>query len=328
MVSQSTEHVENTAVSSRKRSRALFALRGLIAGALLGGVSAGLEYLLKGRKIHDVALPTDLILYPLVGLGIFWFGYVNPHMWHWVRPRGFFSVEPLPPEEAAARGSRIRRSAWLGFGWGITIALAATALELAWRGWPFLAATFIGGLIFYPYMGILLGYNLSLRPGDSKPSIRSFRFRMSTLMVLVAYFGVLCGLGTVASRYSSLALKYRASALNARTMIDVFQTQLDRAHVDLKRADSAKELRAGRIPDGLLPSQIAFLKGLDGSATEEYKKYRYGLIADGEDLQAGLATQNLAEFTPRVEIYKKLADKYEKAAQEPWVPVEPDPPMP
>ena len=293
-------------------------------------MSAGLEYLLKGRKIHDVALPTDLIVYPLVGLGLCWLGNRNTRKWHWVRPPDFFSVEPLPPEEAAARGSRIRRSAWLGFGWGITIALVATALEFAWRGWPFLAATFIGGLIFYPYMGILLGYNLGLRPGDSKPSIRSFRFRMSTLMILVAYFGVLCGLGTVASRYSSLALKYRASALNARTMLDVMQTLLDRARVDLKRAESAKELRAGRIPDGLLPAQKEFLKGLDGSASEEYKKYRYGLIADGEDLRAGLATQNVAEFTPRVEIYKRLADKYEKAAQEPWVPVdvEPDPPMP
>jgi hypothetical protein len=147
-------------------------------------------------------------------------------------------------------------------------------------------------------------------------------------MILVAYVAILCGLGTVASRYSSLAQHYRANALNSRTLLDVFRNLLDKARAELKRADSAKELRAGRIPDGLLPSQKVFLKGLDGTATAEYKKYRYGLIADGEDLQARLATQNVAEFTPRIEIYKRLAEKYEKAAQEPWVRVEPDPPMP
>ncbi len=329
MLSQSTEHVENTAGSSPKRSRTLFLLWGLLWGVMVGGTGAGLDYMMHGRNLHDVALPTDLLVYPLIGLGLSWVGYRNPHIqWRWMRPPGFFSVEPLSPEEAAARGRRIRRFAWLGFGTGIAIALLTTALEFAWRGWPFLAGTFIGSMLFYPYMGMLLGYNLSLRPGDPKPSIRNFRFRMRTMMILVAYVAILCGLGTVASRYSSLAQRYRANALNSRTLFDVFQNLLDKARAELKRADNAKELRAGRIPDGLLPSQKVFLKGLDGTATAEYKKYRYGLIADGEDLQARLASQNVAEFTPRIQAYKTLAEKYEKAAQEPWVRVEPDPPMP
>ena len=328
MASQLTEKMESTAGSSSKRSRALFALVGLLAGVLLGGVSAGLEYLLRGRNLHDVALTTDLLVYPFLGLGLCWFGYGNPHIWRRARPPGFFSVEPLSPEYAAARGVQIRRSAWVGFGLGIAIALLATGLDFAWRGWPFLAATLIGGLLFYPYMGMLLGFNFSLRPGDSTPSIRNFRFRTRTLMILVAYAGIVCGLGTVASRYSGLANQYRAKALNARTLLDVFQNLLEKARADLKRADSAKELRAGRVPDGLLPAQKTFLKGLDGSASEEYKKYRYGLIADGEDRQAGLAAQNVAEFTPRIETYKKLVKKYTIAAQEPWVAVDPDPPMP
>ncbi len=329
MVSQSTEQVENTAGSSPKRSRTLFLLCGLLWGVTIGGTSAGLEYLMHGRNLHDVALPTDLLVYPLIGLGLSWLGYRNPDIqWRGVRPPGFFSVEPLPPEEAAARGGRIRRSTWIGFAIGIAMALLASALDFASRGWPFLAGTFIGTMLFYPYMGMLLGHNFALRPGDSKPSIRNFRFRMRTLMVLVAYVGVLFGLGTVASRYSRLAQQYHFKALGSRTMIDVFQTQVQKARADLKRADNAKELRAGRIPDGLLPSQKAFLKGLEGDSTEEYKKYRYGLIADGEDQQAKLASQNVAEFTARIAIYKRLVEKYEKAAQEPWVRVEPDPPMP
>jgi hypothetical protein len=328
MVSQSTENMENAAGSGARRRRAIFALLGLLAGMIVGGVISGVDYLIRGRNLRDVALTTNLLIYPLVGLGICWFGYRNLHMWRWVRPPGFFSVEPLPPEEAAARGVRIRRSTWIGFAIGIATAFLATALDFASRGWPFLAGTFIGSMLFYPYMGMLLGHNFALRPGDSKPSIRNFRFRMRTSMVLVAYVGVLFGLGTVASRHSNLAQRYHFKALGSKTMIDVFQTQVQKARADLERADSAKELRAGRIPDALLPSQKVFLKGLEGNATEEYKKYRYGLIADGEDLQAKLAAQNVAEFTARIAIYKKLVEKYDKAAQEPWVRVEPDPPMP
>ena len=139
----------------------------------------------------------------------------------------------------------------------------ATALDFAWRGWPFLAGTFLSGLLFYPYFGMLLGYNISIRPGAAKRSIRSFRFRMRTLMIMVAYFGILCGLGTVILRYSRLAQQHHWKALNARTMMDVYRTLVERnradlKRADLKRADNAKELRAGRIPDGICPPRKTF----------------------------------------------------------------------
>jgi hypothetical protein len=328
MVSGSAAVVEYIGGSNAKRPWSRFALQGLVGGMTLGGICAGTEYLLRGRNLHEVAWTTYLLIYPLVGLVLADIGYRNQHAWRWVRPPDFFSVEPLPPEEAAERGRRTRKFVWIGFGVGIAIALVATALDFAWRGWPFLAGTFVGGLLFYPYFGMLLGFNLSLRPGAAKPSIRNFRFRMGTLMILVAYFGIVCGLGTVASRYSGLALQYHMKALNARTMLDVFQGLADGSRADLKRADNAKELRTGRIPDGILPVQRNFLKGLEGNASAEYKKYRYGIIADGEDRLATLASQNLLEFTDRIATYKRLAEKYTKAAQQPWVPVEPDPPMP
>jgi hypothetical protein len=173
----------------------------------------------------------------------------------------------------------------------------------------------------------LLGFNMSLRPGGPKPSIRNFRFRVGTLMILVAYVGILCGLGSVASRYSRLAQQYRANALSSRTLADVFQGLLEKNQSDLKRAENARELRAGRIPDGLLPRQKTFLKGLEGNSTDQYKKYRYGIIADGEDRLAEIASQNVAEYTKRIEINRKLAEKYTRAAQQPLVAVEPDPPM-
>ena len=46
------------------------------------------------------------------------------------------------------------------------------------------------------------------------------------------------------------------------------------------RRNNAKELRAGRIPDGIQEGQKTFLKSLETSATPEYRTYRYGLIAE------------------------------------------------
>ena len=155
-------------------------------------------------------------------------------------------------------GGRIRHFAWIGAGIGIAVALLATALDFAWRGWPFLAGTFVTGLLFYPYIGMIFGFNFSLRPGDPKPSIRNFRFRMQTLMILVTYLGILCGLGTVASRYSTVAIQYQAKALNSQTMVDVFQTVLERARADLKRAERAKELRADASPTACSPPSKRF----------------------------------------------------------------------
>jgi hypothetical protein len=327
-VSESFAVVESAVGSRSKRSRLWFAMSGLFGGLALGGVISVIEYLIRWRDIHQVALLTYGILYPLVGFGLGELVSRYPHSHHWVRPPNFFSVEPLPATEAAERGARTRRFVWTGFATGMIVALLAAGLDYAWRGWPFLAATLVGGLLWCPYMGLLLGYNLSLRPGASKPSIRNMRFRMRTLMIMVAYAAILFGLGSQVSRYSQLANQYLAKAMNARQMIVVFQGELDKSRADVKRADNAKALRARRIPDGLLPSQKDFLKGLEGKNPEEFIRYRYGLIADGEDRAALSARQNVDTYNKLVDHYKKLVEKYLKAVQKPWLPVEPDPPMP
>ena len=212
----STTSLDRSADSSPKGSRASYALLGLFGGAVIGATGAVTEYFIRGRNLHEVALTTYLLVYPLVGLGICWFGYRNRHAWRWVRLPIFSRSEPLPSEEAAARGrldpairlDRLRA--------GIATAVVATALDFAWRGWPFLSGTFISGMLMYPYCGMGLAFNMSLRPGDSKPSIRHFRVTIGTLMVLVAHFGLLCGVGTVLSRFSQVAQRYHANALNSR----------------------------------------------------------------------------------------------------------------
>jgi hypothetical protein len=147
-------------------------------------------------------------------------------------------------------------------------------------------------------------------------------------MIVVAYVALLFGLGTQATRYSRLASLYQVKAANARALVDVFQLQAEKMSADLRRAENARELRAGRIPDGLLSAQKEFLKGLEGATTEAYKRYRYGLIADGEERQARLATWNLTRYRRLVAYYARLTAKYTRAARKPWEPVAPDPPPP
>jgi hypothetical protein len=147
-------------------------------------------------------------------------------------------------------------------------------------------------------------------------------------MILTAYAAFCFWLVASTSRLSGAARHYLFKSQGARTTLPVFEKLLDDAVKDVGRRKNAEELREGRIPDGLLASQKDFLRSLDGTATEEYRKQRYGLIADGEERQADLAAGNVEIFSQTVEHFRKLADKYEKAAREPWLPVEPDPPMP
>lgn len=312
----------------RPASMARFALTGALLGGLVGGSTLGLESLLQARSLRDVSLTTFLIVYPVVGaiLGAFWSR--NPEARRWRRGPGFFATEPLPDEERAGRARRVRRSAWIGFGAGIVVALAASALDFTWRGWPYLSEMLNSSLFFGPCFGAFLGFNLGLRAGDPKPSTRDVRFRMRTLMILTAYAALWLFLVVRTSGVSGAARKYHNMAQSARETAKVYQTVLDKEVEDSRRTANAEALRAGRIPDGLLDSQKEFLRSLDRSATKEYRKYRYGLIADVEQLRADTAAGNVITYSRIVDYQRALAEKYNVAAQKPWLPVAPDPPMP
>jgi hypothetical protein len=224
-VAQTTTLPVQPTGSRAKRSRLLFTLGGLAVGLGLGVASAVFDCLTEPVDLHRVALPTYLLVYPLAGLGMGWLLYRNPYARQRVRPPGFFAVEPLPPEKAEESRRRIRRSMAVGFGTGLVIALVGAVLDFAWRGWPYVAWLLIHSLIVYPVGGMWGGYVLSLRPGDPKPSIRNFRFRMRTLMILVAYVALVFGLGKQATRYSVLASQYRSKVLAAQAIVDVLERQ-------------------------------------------------------------------------------------------------------
>jgi hypothetical protein len=303
-------------------------LLGAAFAALGGGAVAASDSLLRDRNPRDLPLTTLLIVYPILGAVFGWLYSRNPHAKGWKRPPGFFAEGPIPPEERDARVGRIARSMWTGFGSGIALGLVASVLDFAWRGWPFLSETLMSSLFFFPYCGALIGLNLGMRPGDPKPSLRNLRFRTRTLMILTAYAAFWLWLVVSTSRASGAARLYHSKSRGAQMTMPVFQKLLDDAVKDMGRKKNAEELRAGRIPDGLTASQKEFLRSLDGTATEAYRKQRYGLIADGEEFQAKIAADNVETYGQIVDFYRTMAEKYEKAAGQPWLPVEPDPPMP
>lgn len=304
-----------------------------ILGGMLGGLAGGvltvvIELLIRARSLRDVALPTFLIVYPIVGGFLGWAFGRHPDSGGFRRPPGFFAEGPIPDADREERARRVRKWVWTGFGLGIVVALVNAALDFLWRGWPFLSDSLGMGLFLGPYLGSLMGLNLGLRRGDPKPSLRDFRLRMSTVMILTAYLAFWMGLVMQTRQLTSAAKTSWNKYLNARDTGGVFQKLLDQEIAKAKRSRNAEALRAGRIPEGLAPKQITFLKSLDGKATEDYKKQRYALIADAEQRQADTARSNVDVFGRVVAHYKAMEAKYAAAADRPWLPVEPDPPVP
>ena len=232
----------------------------------------------------------------------------------------------MPEAEREERAGRVRRSMWLGFGFGILLGLATSAIDFAWRGWPYISGALGFNLVFYPFVAALIARNAALRRGDPKPSRRDFRFGMATLMILTAYLAFYLAVMARTARLGGVARAAQNNSRSARTMADIYRRLLDQALRDKERSKNAEELRAGRIPPGLDPSQAAFLKSLDGTATEEYRKYRYGLIADGEQHQADLGAANVDTFRRQVDYRNQLAEKYARVTLQPWLPIPPDPP--
>jgi hypothetical protein len=135
-------------------------------------------------------------------------------------------------------------------------------------------------------------------------------------------------LGPQAVHISGAARERHALSLNARSMIALPRSQSEKFLVEMRRrTKNAEELRSGRIPEELDEVSRDFLKSLDKTASDEFKKHRYPLMADSEEQQAKVA-EDMYRTNDRVANYQQTrAEKYRKAAQEPWAPVGPDPPF-
>jgi hypothetical protein len=323
IVSETTDAALGYQGSERKESMGWFALVGFARG-LVPFVGFCWPLLLLGANARSLPLATFAIVNPLVCAGVGCLCHRYPAARRWRTP-SFFAIEPLTAQERQERSRRISTFVWAGFGMGIVTALAATSLEVACRGWSVLDLL-IPALLIYPWLGAYAGFLFGLRPGDPKPSIRRLRVSLRTSMILVAYIALLFGLGTQAVHVGGAARERHALSLNAQSVSDMFRRQSEKFLVDMgRRIKNAEELRRGRIPEELEEVNRAFLKSFDKTASEEFKKHRYSLMADSEERQAKVAEEMFRTNDRAANDQKTRADRYRKAAQEPWTPVEPDP---
>jgi thiamine transporter ThiT len=202
----------------KPRSMASGLLVGTCAG-LLGGVLGLIVSLATSRwSLREVPLMvTHAVLYPVAGTAV---GFA---LWRKHRnARGPDSEVDESAEAVEFRRARRRRYLAGGLGMGCAFALISIAADIAWRGWIAFAAPAMAAILFYPYMGVLLGLNLSLEPGE-KFSWRGFRFTIGTLMVLIAYLTLCFGVCIEASRIGGNAMLYHQKKLNAMTQAEFFR---------------------------------------------------------------------------------------------------------
>ncbi len=294
---------------------------GSAAGLLIGLLITCFHMMLTGWDLHEVPLGSYFVNSSALGV-----------------VAGYFRTRRAPPmpdnpseEDQERQQRRRRRFVATGFAIALVLSFVATSIDLAWRGWFILPNELVFNSLLFPYIGVLIGFNLSRVTGEPKWSWRCMRFNMRTVMLLIAYLALLFGLGVETGRIGRSAQRYHQQCVTAKEMVKVFggflRKEEARAPVRLRNAE---RLRHGAIPADITQGKKDFLKSLDANqkVTPEYRKYRYDLIAEGEELQGRLAAKNAQAYTTLVDYYSKLAAKYEKATQEPWLPVEADPPRP
>ncbi len=310
--------------SERVDSMGWYALVGLAAGSL-PLVVLGSIVLQPGASSRSLPFATCVIINSLIGagLGCLYHRYPAPRR---SLTSSFFADAPLSVQESSKGGRRIGTLVLTGFGVGIAIALLATILEVAWRGWWFLDVTLIPALLIYPWFCASAGLNLGLRMGHPRPSIRRLRVSLRTLMVLVAYVGLMFGLGMGAVRLSRNARHFHEISLSEQSLGDGFEIQAQQYLADLGlRKKNADELRHGRIPEELQDEHRTFLRSLDSTAGEEEKIHRFSQIAVLEEQRAEQSETLFRSNDRSAKYLKMLAAKHRKAAREPWAPVAPDP---
>ncbi len=243
---------------------------------------------------------------------------------------------PVGSTAVADRDEAIRirtRARWGygGFGLGLAVGFAVTAVQLANGAYYILPFRLVWNLIWAPFLGVIMGVGLSRtrRPGPRRRRLPQLRTR--ALMTVVAYVAILLGMGISTQKLGDDARLYLQKWATADSMGKVFREQKRQSEDDAKlRRANVAELRAGRIPEGLLPIQREFLRSLeeDPKVTAEHRTYRRDLITDGEEATR-IRQEHNVEFLGRLEDYhEQLAAKYGRARLRPWLPVEADPPMP
>lgn len=242
-----------------------------------------------------------------------------------------YRVEISDEVEGVEGNRRRARWMWWGFGIGLIVGLIATAVHVAIVGYHILPIQPLSNLVIFPYVGLLIGLNRYRARYVGTWRWKRPQIRTGTLMLVVAYFALLFGLGVWTDKLGSMARQHYQKYYASRSMVEIYGKlgQKSLAEVELRRRN-LEQFREGKIPDGLLPIQKDFLRNLekDPKAAPEYRKYRRKLIEDGERFQLSPQESNVVVFRKLVDYHDKLKRKYDQARWHPWLPVEPDPPPP
>jgi hypothetical protein len=236
--------------------------------------------------------------------------------------------QEIPEADLAALRSRRLRRAEIFFVLGILAAYVSTAIQVVFRGWTLLPLILFN-LVWLPILAASFGFGTFREPRGRRLPPGRLRIHMRTLMILVAYAALLVGMLVLSMPIALRAGQFGTRANSSESLAETFRGVVAKAEVEAPlRLGNAASLRAGGIPEGLTTEQKEFLRSLEGTATPEYRAYRYGLIADGEERVGKMQERNAVIFRGMVAYHEMLAAKYRTAARRPWLPVEPDPPMP
>jgi hypothetical protein len=294
---------------------------GCSGGLLIGLVATKLHLMLGASGNGGVALADYVILWPVLGLVAAYF-----------KNAGAAPAFDDASEASQGRWDRRRgRFVITGFAIGLALALITASIDVALRGWFTLPYPLILRLLVYPYIGVLIGFNLSRAPGEPRWSWRFTRFNMRTMMMLIAYVALLFGLGVEAERIGSSARRYHQQYLIAKEAASRLGESLQLTQAQARaRLQNAETLRRGAIPANIPQFQQALLKSLDADAKvrPEDRERQYNQIADYEESQGRLAETGARQNAIPFDYFSELAAKYDKAQREPWLAVAPDKPRP
>jgi len=236
-------------------------------------------------------------------------------------------------DEAGRSRARIR---WFlgGFGTGIALDFVVTAVQVAKREYTILDVPelLVWNLAGALYLGAITGLIGVIRTRHPGPWMwRRPRFRTRTLMVVVAYMAFVFSAVVSSHRLTIISRWHVQKAITSAGMAKHFRELWLKTEADAKLTrENVAQLQAGKIPEGLHPGTVDFLRSLDHDpkVTSEFREYRRGLIQEGEENAGARQEQAIAFLRRLVEYHEQLTTKYDRALWRPWLPVEPDPPMP
>jgi hypothetical protein len=219
------------------------------------------------------------------------------------------------------------RSQWIycGLGLGIVTGFIVSTVQAVFHGWGLLDTQLVYNLLWSSTLGYFVGVGTCPVPKTKTPVEWRARLSLRALMVAVAVFGIILGIGIVTHRISEAARLYQQRANNSEQKARYFRSlahQFENAENDALR--KVEHLN----PENLTPGQKDFLRTLDQGGSLESRMQRYKMMAESVEQERKYRHPFMIWHYEIAEYEEMVADKYRRATRRPWLPVATDPPEP